>query len=306
MFGLSIATKPFFVLVLPALLIALLISDKTDVKFIKRIWHICVGLFLPMLFWGLSVLPEWSIGGIKTTIGYYANSYAESSFLPLVLSNIYRFISESTPIHFMFLFLIIFWALAKVWKDEKKLKFSHVAIVSFIVFNILWYIKTPGWYRYFFPSHLLLFIIFPWGLYKVISKKFATVIFILLLISQSILLIKQSNSSIYLSFDTENLLQYVENNVPKHHDILLINSPSANFVLSDFNTYQYLQINKELHFGVNNIVKEHTSRSFAYLIVGSGLGNVKIDGLFSTLDLNYNYEKNIGKYRIYKANKYGR
>ena len=31
----------------------------------------------------------------------------------------------------------------------------------FVFLNFLFFLKTVGWYRYFFPAHILLFILFP-------------------------------------------------------------------------------------------------------------------------------------------------
>ena len=169
--GLSIATKPFFILILPALLIGEIYKIiKSEFRSPVEYGLLILGGMVPMLFWFWTINPNFSFGNIGSAISYYSNSYADNTnVMYLVFSNLKRFVLETTPLHFMVMFLISLWLIISLIR-KKEILSTQIALISFVVLNFLWYLKTPGWYRYFFPAHLVLFLFFPAGLKKIFPK----------------------------------------------------------------------------------------------------------------------------------------
>lgn len=301
--GLGIATKPFFLLILPAIAVGELYkSIKLKKVLWKRYFFICAGLSVPILFWIITIIPEFSVAGIFKTITYYLNSYADSNFVELVYSNIIRFITETTPLHFLILLIISVIGLIIGVKREKTMSEIVIIILCFIFFTFFWYLKTPGWYRYFFPAHLLLFLFFPAALLKIAPKRIVIFVLTCLFLLQSAVLISKINDPLYYATETEDFAQYVYNYLPADANFLIINNPSVVFLLNDKAVYQYLQINQTLNFGINNIT-QLSGDPYDYIISSGSLENVKLEGAEDFIVSNYELVKRVGHLELHKYNK---
>jgi 4-amino-4-deoxy-L-arabinose transferase-like glycosyltransferase len=298
--GLSAATKPFFLLILPAILIGeILVYWKFGKELWRRILFMGLGVFLPLAVWLWTILPQFSFAGIVATVNYYSNSYATSDFWPLIASNFLRFFTESTPAH-----LALLWAAAVfgIWQLRRKggnLRETEVILLAFIFLNILWYLKTPGWYRYFFPAHLLLLLMFPAFLPQAVGKRIAILVLSALFILQAALLAVKINEPLYYSRETADFTEAVKKEVSPDSSILFINSPSAAFLASNRKVYQYLQINPKLFFGRNELV-DLSKQPYDYLAINSPAENVLIPDLNNSLAVNYQKLLEIGHFSLYK------
>lgn len=284
--GLSVATKPFFLIVPAAILVGEIICHRS----IKRIAALALGGILPIIFWLYTISPGFSFAGLFSTFSYYSNSYASTEFGSLVFANFLRFFTESTPIHFLLLFAL--FVVFIFWKQKKGEGIKEVEII-FIVFVLLalaFYLKTPGWYRYFFPAHVTLFLIFPAALIYLFNKKTAIVLISALFLFQSGYTISQRHTSIYYSDEAENFSKYVMDSTALQDKILIINGPSAAFLINGRQIYQYLQINPILFFGHAN------ADDYQYI----ALQEEAPDGFKEILESNYIIQKQIGHYALYK------
>ncbi len=255
LFGLSIASKPFFLIIGPAILASELYFYWSDKKnLVKRLGLLAVGALGPVVGWLATILPSFSLSALGTTGNYYANSYAASGFLQILGANIVRFVSESTPIHFLF-GMVALGIFLKKRRSSGELTAAEIIIGVFTLINFLWYLKTPGWYRYFFPAHVLVLGILPVTLYKVISRQtIATVILLFLCLIQTGQVISKANDPLYYSNAATEFVAKVPEHAEVGENILVINSPSAAFLLSNkYKLTQLLQINEQLHFGSNEL-----------------------------------------------------
>lgn len=300
-FGLSAATKPFFLIVLPAVLAGELYfgykNKALGKEFWKRIGIMAAGVFLPLIGWLATILPEFSLKGLVSMVNYYSNSYAATNFGSLIVSNFLRFFSETTPLHFLLLFLALF---SVYWLKQKKgqLRKIEIILLVFIVINAFWYLKTPGWYRYFFPAHIILLLSFPAALIYLFKKKLAIAVIILLLLVQFPLLISKRNENLYNSEEAVIFSKAVIEQTKPNSKMLIINSPSIAFLLNNRRIYQYLQINPVFFFGENTLAQE--GEPYPYIIRKGSLADVGIDGLEEALDSDYKIIKEFGHYVLYK------
>src|SRR3989338_1017512 len=296
LFGLSAATKPFFLILAPAIFVGEWFAYSIKTKmFWQRIGSLSLGAILPVLIWLKTILPSFSWNGILTATKYYSNSYAGTDFFVLMAHNVWRFFSESTPLHFLFLLIIFLGGLWQAKKQGKKIHKIEIIILTFCLINLAWYLKTPGWYRYFFTAHILLFLFTPAFLIRLIPRRVAIALLVGLFIFQSIHLFTRRNDSLY-NDDTATVFSRQVMTFTKPSDkILIINSPSAAFLLNDREIYQYLQINPKLHFGDADFFNQ-----YQYIILSGSTADLDIPDVDTDIFSRYTPLYGSGHYMLYK------
>ena len=158
--GLSFAAKFTFMLIVPAVVVVLLLRFRTLRRELtpKAFWAGVVGFTLPVLLWlYLQFAPGDSL---QTTLAFFVNpyGYGEQALGAGIVTNLLRFFKEATPAYFLFLFAP--WLVALCLR-RKTLPLSELFAFIFSILVILAYLRTPGWYRYFFPAMMLAFVFFP-------------------------------------------------------------------------------------------------------------------------------------------------
>lgn len=294
--GLSAATKPFFLIVLPAVLVSELFQSSIKSKYFwQRTLLIFGSAVIPLLVWLKTILPTFSIAGLLSAGQYYSNSYADTNFLGLVVQNITRFFTESTPIHFLVLLVIASVGFWKAKKQGRKIQPTEIAVLVFCLINLLWYLKTPGWYRYFFTAHVLLFLFAPAAVTRFPWRKTAFVGLGLLLLFQTAHLVSSRNDSLYNDDSAAKFTSLLNGATDPTDTILAINSPSIAF-LSDRSLDQHLQINPTLHFGHVDLGKKYD-----YLITAGSVAGIDIPNLTTELP-QYSVVRESGHYQLLKRN----
>lgn len=297
--GLSVATKPFFLLVLPALFVGevyrFFVKEKRK---LPEYFILGLGLSGPILIWFLTINPNFNFSNILTAFQYYSNSYADkTNIFELIFSNLKRFFTETTPLHFFVMFVVSAVMIVR-GLYKKSINVSEMILFVFVILNFLWYLKTPGWYRYFFPAHLLLFLFFPAGLNKILSKRFFIIIILFFLAIQSFLLVSKHNEPLYYSTEVQDFVEYTYQQMEVNDSILVVNSPSVAFLLVNRSVSQYVRINPQLVFAPNNILKNQEFIDQKYIAVGT-LNNEDVD-VKKILDEKYERINSIGHYTLYK------
>ncbi len=285
-FGLSAATKPFFLIIIPALLVGEIYAHRSSAKELtRRLPPLLAGAAAPLILWLYLTLQTPIFASFKTAIAYYSNSYASSGFLGIIGNNILRFFTETTPIHFALLLIVAITAVAiKIKRENIKLKEVEIILFSFIILNLAWYLKTPGWYRYFFTAHILLFLFFPNSLERILNKKMAVAIVLALFLIQTSMLYTKRLEPLYYSRAAANIATTLNGAQNENKNILIFNSPSISFLLNRAPS-QYLQINPVLAFGEPSLAS--ANGKLYDIIVGRSLDGLKIEDLRETLDKNY-------------------
>ena len=300
LFGLSAATKPFFLILIPAVIFGeIYVCWESKKKLLYRLICLGAGLALPLLIWLRTISPDLSFSELASAIGYYSNSYASQGFGSLILSNVLRFFTEKTPLHFLLLFIVVTVAGLIRLKKKEKLKEVEIILYVFILINIFWYLKTPGWYRYFFTAHLLVLLLAPCCLKHFLNRKTVLFLVTVLFVFQSVYLITKKNDSLYYSDGAVKITNYIQKNLGAEDSLLLVNVPSVGFLVGDRTVYQYLQINPVLHFG-DKAVKDKQRNFYNYVVTGGGLDSVGIKDLPEILKTKYKIENQFGDYALYQ------
>lgn len=246
-FGLGAATKVFNTLLLPCLLAGELWYAWQAKKYLWKRWFLIFGGFaLPLLIWLFLLFPPGTImENFRATYSYYKNPYSLNDSFQ-IFRNALKFLTETTPIHFLIL-IIAFVGGLLLKKKNPELKRMEIIIAAYVLFNIFWFVRSPGWYRYFFPAHLIVLALFPGALAGWFGDKIRQSIIIgaltLLLFTQAAYLIKERNSGLYYNPGPRMFAEFVNNNVSKEKDILVINNPAVAFLLESDRVWQRLAIN---------------------------------------------------------------
>lgn len=204
--GLSASTKPIFLILIPMAAFVVFVFWFKKIEAKKMLLVLGSGFILPVLFWVYIHFPTIKeIMEFISNIMYFSSNHgSESSLFQTILTNFSKFFTESTPILFFIIFLTIIFSLAHRFyiKRELNLKISEIFILLFIIFNWLGFLLGTGWYRYFFPAHILLYLMFPTAvliLSKDIKKgslnKLFLIISIMLVVFQFFHLIFLSDTS---------------------------------------------------------------------------------------------------------------
>ena len=274
--GLAAATKPIYLLLLCAILPLSLFFWIKKIKNKKNILILLLAFIVPIFFWFVINFPTLdSITKIIPTMILQSGNNSASSLsgtsLPLtetVSANLFRFVSESTPILFTFLFIasIFFFGLKYFKKDKSDFSISEFILFFFILFNWLGYLIGTGWYRYFFPANILLYLFFPIAVIafaKTISngyvKKIAMLVPAVLILFQFYHLIFLSDTSFFVSYTRNITLFRALSAVSPTQKVFFYNSPEAVVFLEGNNYSQYIAFSGLFEAGDKNALTYTTN-----------------------------------------------
>jgi hypothetical protein len=265
--GLTVVTKPIFVLLIPAFALALLFSRRWKSLSITGT-AIGFGAFLlPCAVW---VLTQFGPGdSLSTLLSFYANPYevAPGGIAALVVSNILRFVKELSPLYTGFFFLIWLVSLLWRWRAKKDISVVEQAAFWFSTLVLIAYLRTPGWYRYFFPATITALLFAPQAatvIFEAVTarlpslKRFRFLLhfaLVLLVLSQCYQLGFSSYVASYYGSGRAAEAGAALQALPKDSKILLYNVPELAILLPGRNYYQFLKPHPEQLIGEEGLSK---------------------------------------------------
>ncbi len=171
--GFAASAKPTFLVVLPALFVALLWNARrtmfTPAGRRATFW-LALGCIAALLWWAWTQFG--GAASVTRIFWHYANPYYVADFAPLVAANIKRFFTESTPAHLLVLLLVASAFLAKKIWQRKGTAMAEITAFVFALLTLAFYVRTEGWYRYFFPAHVILFLFLAPGVEDMLRSFF--------------------------------------------------------------------------------------------------------------------------------------
>ncbi len=275
-FGLAASSKPLYLIVLiPSLFISLLfclkrIFDK------KSIFIFCAGFILPVVLWLFVQFPtkEMFLGALK--VYFSGNPDASANALEMIRINFLRFFTESTPALFLVLMALAIFSFAGrlIRKEIDKYSVAEFILLSFVVFNWLAYLKGPGWYRHFFPAHILLYLLLPGAILyfkeyfsKKAVKKCLSLFVFLLIAAQFYHLIFLSQTSFVIRRNRNADIISSLSEIQQDKKVFFINSIEAAIFLKGDNYAQYLKPSDFLVFGEKELARLRDSHDTDYIFL---------------------------------------
>ena len=259
-FGLAIAAKPsVYLLIIPALIITHLLTDWRSS--LRKLLPIGIGVLLPTSAWILLQFPNPLSGHTwQMAISFYKNAYGSSySFWVSFIQNIKSFGSQSTLIYFSLLAIPTFFAF-----KEKFIKRDWLTIFffSYGLFDLIYFLKSPGTIRYLLPLQLILLLLLPATISWAVIKLQELVAFTRK-ISPQYLAIVAITSLASLHFVQFLFFSSVPVKNTAHLDVLnfltryktetigVVSSPHIAAFISPTQKLHYLRLTDQIIFGIN-------------------------------------------------------
>lgn len=171
--GLAVITKPIFILASGATLIGLITTHR--LQWIKWRWISFFGIAAAIPF-GIWLFSQFTrTDSIADIFSFYLNPYHLSDIGNVMLQNVRRFFTEATPLYT--LILIFAWVLS-IWiriRQQVRISVTEASGLAFALLVIVFYLRTPGWYRYLFPADIMALIFFPIALTSIMEKLLAPI-----------------------------------------------------------------------------------------------------------------------------------
>ncbi len=266
--GLCVAAKPLFLILLPAILVAILLLRKRIQFHLVPILLAVGSFFVPVVFWLKTQF--WDGDVLSDVFGYYSNPYGVQDLFGLIISNLTRFLKELSPAYFLILFLIWVVAIFIRLKEKKLLSLAETVSIVFSVLVLAAYLRTAGWYRYFFAANIIVLLFTPFSisiLFDYVQGRFLRLrnwpragllplLFIgLIAVFQFYQLGFRSWVANYYDSDRTQILNDYFENFRDNRSIFIYDSPEIVIFLPHQNYYQYLEITGSLLIGQEQIPK---------------------------------------------------
>lgn len=259
--GLAVSSKPNFLVILPAIVVGVIWKWRqffSTPSQRKNTVIMLIGIALPVLFWFYS---QFGVSAsVSQIFAHYSNPYYIKDIWPVIFLNLRRFVTESTPLHFLLLFVVAGSFLVLKIKKRQALYFAEVVIMAFVAAIFIFYVRTTGWYRYFFPAHLLLFIFIPVGMEYVINnmfgflKKYSNLLILFVVVVLAIAQLSVMRiERFYAGYDIQaKEISFIES-LEDNESILFYNVPFLAGRYQSDNYYQFIKMSDYLSYGDENL-----------------------------------------------------
>lgn len=258
--GLTAASKPIFLLFPAGTAIALLLNIRSIPLKWKEILVAVLSFFIPMMLWAYFQFgPEASLSAI---LNYYANPYGIQTIPTTMIENFLRFFKETTPLYAAVLTCIWLAAIFVRLYRREKISLAEQSALFFSMLVFAAYLRTAGWYRYFFEALCFAVLFFAPSLQILVStatRRFSklphsvhyagTAALCVLIGMQFYQLNFSSWVAEYYQSTRSSQVQAFFQAYPKDRSIFVFNSPAAVVFLASRNYYQYLQPTAAIGYG---------------------------------------------------------
>jgi len=265
--GLCLATKPIFFLALPAMVIAIFFyRKKIDFNWQHTLVFI-LSISAPLLIWA-----KFQFSDLNSFLGmfsFYSNPHELDNRWQIIIMNLSRFFTESTPLYFLALFLAFIASFFIRIKIKASILLAEYITLYFSIILFFAYLTTVGFYRYFLPAQILMLIFFPTAIFifsqyikdKINNSKLKqvkmgawAVLFLFLSINIYGLLFNSWVVNNYTSKKSLILKNYFSN-YSSRESLFLYNTPEIIVFLPHKNYYQYVEFTPIVSIGQEQLLK---------------------------------------------------
>lgn len=272
--GLCAISKPTYLVILPVLAILCLIFFKDLRRNVMGFIGAALACLVPLVIW---VIVQYSGPPLMNVWEHYANPNSVNIW-QAVSANLRLFVSELQPAYF--LSLIILWVSSLFYARQTKQKISMAEALAFgfTLITLLVFLRTKGYYRYFFPAQVVAIVFLPiilerfkaLNIYKKLKFALIPSLIIFLIIFQFYQTFFHSWISEYKNGTNSAELQSYFGNYNSSRSLLLYDVPEVGIFLPPATAYyQYIKISDEIIIGQDNLDK--VAQKIPRTIVMSGL-----------------------------------
>lgn len=248
--GLAVATKPIFILLLPALLLALFLHRR-EFNLGKVFAYGSFGVLVPIVVW---MFLQFEHVTVSQMLSFYVNNL-DINVWEAIMANLKRLLSEMQPLYF--LITLIVWSTSYGLRRlrHEAVSISEEVLLFFCVLIFLAYIRTIGYYRYFFPAQVFTILYLPrslWYLTKgrgqLISRTVVVCLCGLVLFHAYQTAFRSWTALHYDSTRTQDLERYFST-LPTTEEIFVYQAPEVVPFVGKHPMYQYEWMTPATHFG---------------------------------------------------------
>lgn len=264
--GLSVATKPFFLILIPITILLFGLYRKENRNYFDPVKIIIFGLvfFVMMFIW---LATQFGVNSsFHDVIRYYANPYGHLNILDIVIKNFISFFSETTPLYLLIIMIIWLFSLIVRYIKKIPITFIEFGIFMFSIITCLTYLRMASWYRYLFPAQVFSLLFLPSSLqfsYDYVTNKIEIlkkikiipiVITVVVGINIYSLLFNSWVANHYNNNRNITLKKYFEK-IDKEKSLFLYNTPVIPLFLKNDNYYQFIRPTESILIGQNQLAK---------------------------------------------------
>ena len=274
--GLCLSTKPIFFLLGGAVVVAAIILRRSIIFKWKALGWGLVAFIVPMVIW--FTLQFQATDSASHVLQYYANPYGISNLTAEMMTNFLRFFHESSPLYFAAMMLVWLFSVYARKKMGRSISLVETITVSFAILVSVAYLRTAGWYRYFFVAEVPALAFLPMAIassleylktkWKWLGSSRApwlTIIVVLLVMIQSYQLLFTSWVAVHNSSTITADVTAFFAKLPQNTTVYLYNVPELALFVPGQRYYQYLAPTDSLKFG-----------SDTFSVIGSGTPDMLI------------------------------
>lgn len=279
--GLCIATKPIFILLLPAFAIVWLIRRREVTVHIREFFFGLLAFLVPLITW---LYFQFGVGDtVLHLLSFYANPYSVSDLPTLVTGNIMRFVTDVTALYTLVLLAV--WGMALIMRRQKRepISIAEISAFLFALIIIIASFRLPGWNRYISPATTIALIFFPYSFLYIFNhaRKRISILASMPLVPYALLALMFLGQMYQIGFSS-----YVANYYHAHRtrdlqeafaslapsaSIFVYNAPEVVVILPSSNYYQYIKPyadNDEALMGANQL-RMLLAGGVDYVIIGT-------------------------------------
>lgn len=249
--GLCVVTKPIFILLLPALALVWFLYRK-NISVRSR------GVALAALIFMATLVPWFLLqfgthDTLANVLAFYANPYEMTDLMATVLTNLWLFVSDTTPLYALAVFALWGCAVLVRRRNEESISAAEAVGFAFAAIVLLAFLRMPGWYRYLFPAIMLGLLFVPYMLWRMwawmqghvnmpsVASALPWLVLSLLIIAQTYQTANASFVATYYSSHMTRDLTTALDSLPAGASIFVYNAPEAVILLSSHTYYQYIK-----------------------------------------------------------------
>ena len=302
--ALSGSVKPLYLIIIGFSVIVTLLVWFKNIPNKKDLLYFILGALPAGIAWFMYQFSgvhssSGIVGTYVTFTSYFASNHGSNvGFLQNITNNFLRFFTEATPILFLILLAVVSASLILRYFRNigHKISISEFFIFLFIVVNWLGYMNGTGWYRYFFPANVLIYVFVVYAFMCVAQyvnkpkyNKFILAIPVALVIFQFYHLCFLSDTSFIAQRTRNKVLETCISSIDSSKKVLFYNTIEAIVFLRNENYSQYLKMEDFLEAGDKDSIKD---KSFDYILTSN---SEDVSGISSC------YEKiGIDRYYLFK------
>ena len=243
--GLCVATKPTFLVLLPAIVIGIFIGWRQKKLRGKEILITVAAGVVPLMFW---LFLQFRAGDLLASIlSYYVNPYQIPDIGRVIIANSLNLFTSVGPLYLMGIMGVWLGALWIRRHQREAISVEEIIAFVFSVLIIVAYTRTAGWYRYLFEAQAISLLFFPNALlvmarsmiHFINPKKLVTIIIgTLAVLGAYQVMFSSFVADSYQSSRTAFLEEYFAA-VPSSTSFFFYNVPEVALFVHSSNYYQY-------------------------------------------------------------------